>query len=151
MNRRLFFGQLASGLAALRVKLPLTAAAPPVERLNTSLTSVSTRHAKISMEEYTGDAFASRVGQVFAFHRTADANDPPIHLELVDVQSSRHQTMAGGRQPFSLLFVLRDGDATQESTLHLRHDEFERCAWFVNRVTAPERDRKTPYYEAVFG
>jgi hypothetical protein len=59
--------------------------------------------------------------------------------------------MAGDRQAFSLLFALRGADATHESTLHLRHDEFEPCAWFVNRVTARQRDPQTPYYEAVFG
>jgi Domain of unknown function (DUF6916) len=67
------------------------------------------------------------------------------------VQSSPHHTMAGARQPFSLLFALRSDEATQASTLHLRHEAFVPCAWFVNRVTAPTHDRRVPYYEAVFG
>lgn len=103
------------------------------------------------MDQYTSDAFVPLVGQVFSFHRTADAGDPPIQLELLHVQAFRHRADMGGRQLFSLLFALRGGEATQESTLHLRHDAFEPCAWFVNRVTVPERDPRTPYYEAVFG
>ena len=149
MKRRSFFGLLAGGVAALGSKPWLTA--PPVERLNMSAATTSDPHATITMEHYTSAAFASRVGQVFPFHRTADASDPPIHLELVDVQSSPHHTMAGARQPFSLLFALRSDEATQESTLHLRHEAFAPCAWFVNRVTAPTHDRRVPYYEAVFG
>ena len=103
------------------------------------------------MEQYTSDAFHSRVGEVFCFHRTADANDPPIHLELIEVQTSPHQGKAGSRQPFSLLFVLHSDEPARESTLHLRHDEFGPSAWFVNRVVAPQRDHHLAYYEAVFG
>jgi hypothetical protein len=139
MKRRSFVGLLAGGAAALGVK-PLLTMAPPLDP-----------GAKISMQQYTSDAFASRLGQVFSFHRTADANDPAIHLELVEVQSSPHHAMAGAREPFSLLFVLRSSDAMLESTLHLRHDDFEPCAWFVNRVTAPEHHMRVPCYEAVFG
>jgi len=147
MNRRSFFGMLAGGAVAFPIAPLLTNA----ERLNRSATAISDAHAKISMAQYTSDAFASLAGQVFSFHRTAGANDPPIHLELVEVEPSPHRAMAGTRQSFSLLFALRSDDTTEESTLHLRHDEFERCAWFFNRVTAPQRDPKTPYYEAVFG
>jgi hypothetical protein len=147
MNRRSFFGMLAGGAVALPIAPLLTHA----ERLNRSATALSDPHATISMTHYTSDAFASLVGQVFSFHETADASDSPIRLELVEVEPSPHRAMAGGRQSFSLLFALRRGHATDESTLHLRHDRFERCAWFFNRVTAPQRDANTPYYEAVFG
>ncbi len=148
MNRRSFFGMLASGAATLGVKPAFAAAAA---RLGKSVTPMSDAPAKISMARYTSDAFRPLVGQVFAFHRTADTKDAPVHLELVEVQSSKHQGMAGSCQPFSLLFALRSSDATQESTLHLRHDQFEPSAWFVNRVVAPGRDSKNAYYEAVFG
>ena len=152
MNRRSFFGFLASGAAALRVKPWLTSAPPSAaEPVDTPAAPMSDARATMSMEQYTSDAFRSRVGQVFSFHRTAEANSPPIHLELVDVESSPHQKSAGSRQPFSLLFRLRSDDAIQESTLHLRHDEFAPCAWFINRVVAPGRDPRTAYYEAVFG
>ncbi len=103
------------------------------------------------MNQYTNDVFASLVGQVFRFHRTADGNDRPIDLELLAVQPSTSRSALQARQPFSLLFVLSGGDAPLESTLHLRHDDFEPCAWFVNRVTVPGRDQRAPYYEAVFG
>lgn len=147
MNRRSFFGMLAGGAVALPIAPLLTNA----ERLNRSVMSMPDSDAKVSVTQYTSAAFAPLIGQVFAFHRTADANDRPIHLELVEVQPSPHRAMAGGRQSFSLLFASRGADATEESTLHLRHDAFEPCAWFVNRVTASPRDPKTPYYEAVFG
>jgi hypothetical protein len=150
MDRRSFFGVLASGAAAMRIAPELTAASTD-ERVDIPVTSMSDVRAQLSMEHYTSDAFASRVGQVFSFHRTADANDPPVHLELVDVQSSPRHAGTGGRQPFSLLFKLRSVDATQESTLHLRHDDFAPSAWFVNRVVAPDRDRQAAFYEAVFG
>jgi hypothetical protein len=148
VNRRSFFGVVAGGAAALSVRLPAT---PGLERLNVSGTSMSDPHAAISMPQYTSDAFQSRVGQVFAFHRTENASDPPIQLELVEVKASPHQAQAGGRPAFSLLFALRSDDATRESTLHLRHDDFEPCAWFVNRVTAPQYGQHTAHYEAVFG
>jgi len=134
MDRRSFFGLVAGGATALGVELPSTPISDP----------------RLSMERYTRDVFASRVGEVFSFYRTADASDPAIHLELIDVQSSPHQP-AGARQSFSLMFVLRSDDATRESALHIRHDEFQPCAWFVNRVTAPERQGHMAYYEAVFG
>jgi hypothetical protein len=147
MNRRSFFGMVAGGAVALPIAPLLTSA----ERLNRSVASMSGPDTKIAVTQYTSATFASLVGQVLSFHRTADANDTPIHLELVEVEPSPHRAMAGARQSFSLLFALRGADATEKSTLHLRHDAFEPCAWFVNRVTAPKRDLKTPYYEAVFG
>jgi|RhiMetdeSRZDD1v2_1073273.scaffolds.fasta_scaffold948655_2 uncharacterized protein DUF6916 len=113
--------------------------------------SVPASRTTMSMDQYTGDAFAPLVGQVFRFHRTAGADDPSIDLELLEVQSSPRPGGGEGRQPFSLLFELRSGDAPRETTLHLRHDQFEPCAWFVNRVMVPGRPAKTPYYEAVFG
>jgi hypothetical protein len=68
------------------------------------------------MDQYTSDAFASLVGQVFRFHRTAGAEDPSIDLELLEVQQlSPHRGGAAGRQPFSLLFALRGGDAPRQS------------------------------------
>jgi hypothetical protein len=138
-------------LAGGAVTLPIAPLLTHAERLTRSTTAMPDAHAKISMAQYTSDAFASRAGQVFSFHRTAGANDAPIRLELVEAEPSPHRAMAGGRQSFSLLFALRSNDATEESTLHLRHDQFEPCAWFFNRVTAPKRDPKTAYYEAVFG
>src|SRR5262245_60455423 len=131
MNRRSFFGMLVGGA----VTFPIAPLLTNTERLNRSATAMSDAHTKISVTQYTSAAFASLIGQVFSFHRTADANDPPVHLELVEVQPSPHRAKAGARQSFSLLFALRGADATEESTLHLRHDEFEPCAWFVNRVT----------------
>ncbi len=103
------------------------------------------------MDQYTSDAFASLVGQVFHFHRTAGAEEPSLDLELIEVASSPHASGAPGRQPFSLLFALRRGDAPQQSTLYLRHEAYEPCAWFVSRVLVQGRDPRTPYYEAVFG
>jgi hypothetical protein len=139
---------LAAGGAAA---FPITPLLANAERLNRSATAMSGAHAQMSMAQYTNEAFASLAGQVFSFHRTAGANDPAIRLELVEAEPSPHRAMAGTRQSFSLLFALRSNDAIDESTLHLRHDGFEPCAWLVNRVTAPKRDSKTPYYEAVFG
>lgn len=149
MDRRSFFGLVAGGATALRVESPLANAPLSADHVNASVRPMP--DPRISMEQYRSDTFASRVGEVFSFHRTADANDAPVHLELVDVQASTLQPKAGGRQSFSLLFVLRSDDATQESTLHLRHDAFQPCAWFVNRVAAPERKGHLAYYEAVFG
>jgi len=146
MDRRSFFGLVAGAAGALQTNL-LTTDAPATHHLNASLPDSG---GKISMDQYTRDAFASRVGEIFSFHRTADANDAPIHLELVEVESSPHQNSASARQPFSLLFASRSGDSVHESTLHLRHDEFQPCAWFVNRVMAPEREHHMHYYEAIF-
>ena len=103
------------------------------------------------MDQYTSDVFTPLVGQVFCFHQSSDAGDPPVHLELLEVQASPYPAGSNIRPPFSLLFALRDGDATQPSVLYLRHDDFAPCAWFINRVTVPQRDSRTPYCEAVFG
>src|SRR5262249_40572596 len=103
------------------------------------------------MDRYTSDVFTSLVGQVFHFHRNADATDSPICLELVDVESSAQRNRSDDVHTFSLLFALQRGEATSQSTLHLRHDAFEPCVWFINRVVVPGRDPHTPYYEAVFG
>src|SRR5262249_25513364 len=73
-----------------------------------------------------------------------------LHLELLEVQSPPQRAGAHTRQPFSLLFALRSGSSTLQSTLYLRHDGFEPCAWFVNRVVVPEGNPGVPYYEAVF-
>jgi hypothetical protein len=72
MKRRSFFGLLAGGVAALGIKPWLTA--PPVERRNLLAASTSDPHATITMADYTSAAFASRVGQVFAFHRPFTLN-----------------------------------------------------------------------------
>ncbi len=149
MKRRSFFGVLAGGAAALHVNSPLRAAVtPPVA---TSVTTNADPRATISMAQYTTDAFVSRVGEVFSFHRTADANDAPIRLELIGVHPSPQRGHARGREPFSLSFALRGGDATEQSTLHFRHEDFESCGWFVNRIVAPQHDPRTAHYEAVFG
>ena len=127
------------------------AAGPSIERLNGSGAALPGSSGKVVMQQYTIDAFASRVGEVFAFHTSAGGNDTPIYLELVEVQGARKGAGPGGRLPFSLLFALRGTDPTSESTLHLRHADFEPCPWFVNRVVAPNRDASRAYYEAVFG
>jgi len=152
MNRRSFFGLLAGAAAGVGIKLPWKAAPRAAGESAAGVpTTVPGPRAKMSMDQYTSEAFSSRVGEVFSFHRTEEGSDAPVQLELVNVQASRHRPAGAARQAFSLLFVLRSADATGESTLHLRHDEFEPCAWFVNRVAAPERDRTTAYYEAIFG
>jgi len=107
--------------------------------------------APIRIDQYTSDAFTSLVGQVFHFHQTAAADDAPVDLELIEVHPSPHRAGVPARQPFSLLFALRSANERLESTVYLRHDDFEPCAWFVNRVAVPERDPLTQYYEAVFG
>ena len=150
MDRRSVLWMLVGGSAALRVQT-MFAAGSPVERPNGLLPAVSGIRG-VLMQQYTIDEFTSRVGEVFAFHRSADGNDTPVHLELIEVMGAPHGAGPGGRQPFSLLFALRSSDATNESTLHLRHAGFEPCPWFVNRVVAPKnRDAAGAYYEAVFG
>jgi len=141
---------MLAGGSALRVKA-IFAAGPSIQHLNGSAAAVPGSCGKVLMPQYTMDAFASRVGEIFSFHQTADANSAPVQLELVEVEASRHRPESGVRQSFSLMFALRSSDATNESTLHLRHDDFEACSWFVNRVVAPKRDPGRAYYEAVFG
>ena len=150
MDRRSVLWMLAGGSAALQMKT-MFAAGSSSEGVNPSLAAASGSLGRDVMPQYTIDAFASRVGEVFTFHQRADASDSPLLLELVEVEEAQHGAGPGGRQPFSLLFALRGADATAESTLHLRHAEFEPCAWFVNRVVAPNRDATRAYYEAVFG
>lgn len=149
MNRRSVLWMLVGGSAALQVKTMFAAESSP-GRVNVSLPAVF-GSGGVVMQEYTIDAFTSRVGEVFAFHHRADGTDTPVLLELIEVNGAPHGARSGGRQPFSLLFALRSSDATSESTLHLRHAGFEQCAWFVNRVVAPNRDAGKAYYEAVFG
>lgn len=75
-------------------------------------------------------------------------------LELVEVKDiGSPPANENWRNPFSLLFVLRDGKLSADGLCRLEHPDFESCDLLLSRVTVPgvHPGSKQEYYEAVFG
>jgi len=73
-------------------------------------------------------------------------------MQLVEVKRLRRHA-GTPRDPFSLLFVMRDQEPLGRGIPRLNHRDFERLDVFLQRVSIPERERTDPaamYYEAVF-
>ena len=101
---------------------------------------------KHSLGRYTSADFEPYVGKVFAFRRN---DGERVELELLQV--SPGCARAGSfRQPFSLLFSLRDKQDLGSGLLRLEHEDFEASDWFVNRVSLLGGDPSIAYCEAVF-
>ena len=118
------------------------------------------------LTELSAQHFQPLVGQKLRFLRpSADLSRAPamsldgvareaVELALHDVKVARFPSMRGKRQPFSLLFTLRDAAPLDDRHLHLlSHPEFEPCDLLLSRVTVPELDQHdgTMYYELIFG
>ena len=84
-----------------------------------------------------GKSFEIRVGKEKAM------------AELIEVTHHGAATFpGGGRDPFSLVFKLDRGLATESGVYRVEHDRFESMDLLLTPL-APERDAS--YFEAVFG
>jgi hypothetical protein len=101
--------------------------------------------------------FQPMVGRALAFLRPAASQDGQrarVGMELIEVRVSASGNPDGKRQPFSLLFTLRQEPPLDDRLLHqLAEPGFEECELLLSRLHVPELDRHdgTMYYEAVFG
>src|SRR6266700_5106652 len=106
-----------------------------------------------TLREMTAEMFQPLVGHDVSFQRPA-AHLETVGLTLINVRVSRHSSIPGMRQPFALLFRLRDAPPLDDRRTHtLFHPDFERCELLLTRVTVPGLDIHdgAMYYEAVFG
>jgi hypothetical protein len=113
------------------------------------------RAERFEMPQFTADIFAAYVGQILEFERPEAREDkPPIPARMQLVEVTRHRMQAGmTREPFSLLFVMRDQPPLSRGLHRLHHDDFEACDLYLERVIAPKYQQSDPmgmYYEAVF-
>jgi hypothetical protein len=108
------------------------------------------------LADFAAEFFQPRLGDTFRFLRPQDpaAGRETADLTLIEVHVSRHPGVPGKRQPFSLLFTLRDAPPLNDRLTHtLSHPGLEPCEILLSRVTVPslEKHDGTMYYEAVFG
>ena len=96
----------------------------------------------------TADVFEARVGEEFVFEGAAGA----VRMKLVSLtRFPRHELT--DREPFSIIFVLKDQTPLGGGLHRLVHPELEPFDMFLTRVMAPRLQRDDPagmFYEAVF-
>ena len=111
----------------------------------------------IVLKDFAAEVFQPMLGRKLAFLRpavSASEQRARVELDLIQVRVWPSGNPGGGRQPFSLLFTLRDEPPLDHHQLHqLAEPGFEECELLVSRVSVPELDRRdgTMFYEAVFG
>lgn len=110
----------------------------------------------VALGDFTADLFMPLIGQKLIFERPADAEvstTEPARLELLEVKPGK-KSPALRREPFSLLFVLKDQEQLGNGLHRLRQPGFEAAELLISRVTAPKYEAQDPagmFYEAVFG
>ena len=100
------------------------------------------------ISELTAEALAPYTGQTFVF----EGPGGQACMELVEVRRLRRH-VGTFRDPFSLLFVMRDQKPLGLGLPRLIHCDFAPMDVFLQRVTVPERERADAaamFYEAVF-
>jgi Domain of unknown function (DUF6916) len=110
----------------------------------------------VGLADFTADLFAPFTGQTLVFERPSAPDAPaaePARMLLLEVK--RGSPIPGfRRQPFSLLFVMKDQAPLGAGLHRLIHPGIEPSELLVSRVTVPKyqaQDPKGMYYEAVFG
>lgn len=110
----------------------------------------------MGLADLTADLFTPLVGQTIVFERPPEPDasaTEPARMKLLDVSRSA-KSPAVRREPFSLLFVMKDQRPLGMGLHRLLHPSFEPADLLVSRVTAPKYEAIDPagmYYEAVFG
>jgi hypothetical protein len=111
----------------------------------------------IAIQDFAAEMFRPLVGRTLAFLRPAPSPDGQrarVEMELIQVRVSASGNRDAKRQPFSLLFTLRQESPLDDRLLHqLAEPGFEECELLLSRVSVPDLDRHdgTMFYEAVFG
>jgi hypothetical protein len=109
----------------------------------------------ISIGEFSAATFRPLVGQEIPFLRPAGpgVQAETVPLTLLQITEGDAANREGFRDPFSLLFTLRDSAPLDDLNLHvLHHPDFEPCEILITRVYVPGLDKRdgTMFYEAVF-
>ena len=97
----------------------------------------------VCVAQFSAALFRPHVGDTFVFERPEGGE---ARMQLLEV--------GGSERPFSLLFVMREGQPLGWGLPRLVRAGFEPCEIFLSRVTVPRyqsADSAGMYYEAVFG
>jgi hypothetical protein len=108
----------------------------------------------MGLAQFTARLFVGRVGEVFRLAPSDDARGTaggPFELELIEVRRAGGGGGEAAREPFALLFALRNRTPLGPGLHRLVHEAFEPDDLFLSRVFVPGRDPRAVYYEAVFG
>jgi len=103
--------------------------------------------------DFTADVFDRYVGQRFRFTpATGTPGAEPVELELVEVARARERQRSGGPaiRQFSLLFRSVDGRKLTTGLNTVRHEDFEACDIFLERVQSSYGVPDAADYEAIF-
>ncbi len=104
------------------------------------------------IEEFRAELFEPFLGEYLSFVRAEAPDAVPVALKLVDVKRGRKSPLFD-REPFSLLFSLKDAPPLEGHLYGLDHPQFESTGLLVTRVFAPKYERLDPdamFYEIVF-
>jgi hypothetical protein len=114
------------------------------------------QQGKIGLQDFVADLFDPLVGTTLVFERpcgSEPAGQGPARMKLLEVHRGA-KPLPALRQPFSLLFVVKDQPPLGTGLHRLVYPGFEPADLFISRVMAPEYQAIDPlgmYYQAVFG
>jgi hypothetical protein len=103
----------------------------------------------------TADTFEPLVGEEFVFGRPANPDGGFAGLVRMKLASLTRLPLHDltDRQPFSIIFVLKDQPPLTMGLHRLLHPELEPFDMFLSRVMAPRLQKADPagmFYEAIF-
>jgi hypothetical protein len=104
------------------------------------------------LEEFRAEMFQPLVGESLSLTPVGVDGSSDVQLKLLEVKIGRKSPLFT-REPFSLLFALKDQPPLGNCLYGLQHPQFEPAGFLVSRVVAPKYERIDPdamYYEAVF-
>lgn len=111
---------------------------------------------KIGLADFAADRFEALVGQTIVFERPADSGTSAMEaasMRLLEVKRGA-KSPAVRREPFSVLFAMKDQPPLGPGLHRLAHPDFEPAELLITRVMAPKYEALDPtgmYYEVVFG
>jgi hypothetical protein len=103
------------------------------------------------MADVTADAFEPLLGQMVEFHRP-EASDNPARMRMVDLRRD-YQMPDMAREPFSLLFAMKDQALLAPALHRLNLAGFEPLDLLICKVSTPKFERQYPgsiFYEVIF-
>jgi hypothetical protein len=115
-----------------------------------------TEERQVGLADYTADHFLPLVGETLVFERPNDGTAPvtePARMKVLEVKRGP-QSPAVRREPFSVLFVMKDQPELGAGLHRLIQAGLEPADLLITRVTVPKYQAIDPagmYYEVVFG
>jgi hypothetical protein len=103
----------------------------------------------------TADVLEPRVGEEFVFARPANPDGSPagvVRMRLLELKRLPPHDLTE-REPFSMIFVVKDQASLGMGLHRLLHPELEPFDMFLSRVSVPRFQKADPagmFYEAVF-